>query len=287
MKKFINCSLQIILIAIITIVIHTSFISDTGSGKSVKWKTGVALYSFNRFSFPDALNKADSAGAKYVEGFFFHKLGKDFNDHTIPGLTEEEIVRMKGLMDKKGIKMRSLYAGGAKNIAEWEAFFVFAQKIGIEFLVAEPEKKHWDSLDSLAGKYKIKIAIHQHAKGLSQYWHPDSVLAALKGHPNFGVCADLGHWVRSGLDPVKCLQTLKGHIISVHLKDLDTFGNVNANDVVVGTGVIDFPAVIRELKLQNFGGMVYVEREANWEHNMPDVRQAIRHFVELSKKNGK
>ena len=247
--------------------------------KPGKWKMGVALYSFNRFSFPDALDQAERAGAKFVEGFSFHKLGEDFSGHSIPALTDEEITRMKALLTKKGIKMKSLYVGNAKNEAEWEAYFVFGKKAGVEFFVCEPETKHWDMLDQMAGKYGIKIAIHEHARGLSQYWHPDSVLAALKGHPNFAVCADLGHWVRSGLDPVKCLQALKGHILSVHLKDLDTFGNVKATDVVVGTGVIDFQGVVKELKRQNFKGMVYVERENNWDNNAPDVQEAIRFFT--------
>lgn len=273
-----------ILLVLIAGICWVGFTKNQGPLKPLKWKTGVALYSFNRFAFPQTLEKADSAGAKYVEGFFFHKLGDDFNGHSIPGLSDNEIVKMKALLDKKGIKMRSLYAGGAKNAAEWKAFFEFSKKIGIEFLVCEPDKKDWDLLDSLAGIYKIKIAIHEHAKGSSAYWHPDSVLAAIKGHPNFGACADLGHWARSGLDPVKCLQTLKGHVISVHVKDLDTFDNVKANDVVVGTGVIKYPAVIAELKRQNFTGMAYIEREANWENNMPDVRQALKYIGDLAGK---
>jgi hypothetical protein len=86
MKRSTNRSLQIILIlsALLTIGILNSFLRDNTSGKPGKWETGIALYSFNQFSFADALRKAESAGARYVEGFFFHKLGKDFNDHLIP-----------------------------------------------------------------------------------------------------------------------------------------------------------------------------------------------------------
>ena len=240
----------------------------------LKWETGVALYSFNRFSFSESLAKADSAGARRVEGFFFHQLGSEFNGHSIPRLSDVEIARMKAMLVEKDLKMKSLYAD-AKNEADWKAYFVFAQKMGIEILTCEPDRRHWDLLDSLAGKYRIKIALHEHARGSSAYWHPDSVLAAIQGHPNFGACADLGHWARSGLDPVTCLQKLEGHVINLHVKDLDTFDNLKANDVVVGTGVLDYPAIIRELKRQRYAGLAYIEREANWDNNMQDVRQAL------------
>lgn len=51
----------------------------------------------------------------------------------------------------------------------------------------------WDPIDSLAGVYGMNVAIHEHWKGTSAYWYPDSVLDAQKDHPNFGACADLGH----------------------------------------------------------------------------------------------
>jgi sugar phosphate isomerase/epimerase len=66
------------------------------------------------------------------------------------------------------------------------------------------------------------------------------------------------------------------------VKDLDAANNLKANDVVVGTGVLDYPAIVKELKRQNFAGMAYIEREANWDHNMPDVKQALKYIATLS-----
>ena len=282
MKRFSWGTLTVVVGLVFTVFICGSTARNQ-AGKPLKWKTGVALYSFNRFSFSDALAKADSADARLVEGFFFHQLGSEFKGHSIPQLNDEEIALMKAMLAKKDLKMESLYAGG-KDEAEWKAYFVFAKKMGIKILTCEPERKHWDLLDSLAGKYQIKIALHEHARGLSAYWHPDSVLAAIQGHPNFGACADLGHWARSGLDPVKCLQKLEGHIINIHVKDLDTFDNLKANDVVVGTGVLDYPVIIRELKRQKYTGLAYIEREANWDNNMQDVRRALSFLSKLTGK---
>lgn len=161
---------------------------------------------------------ANSAGAKIVEGFSFYKLGLEFKDTMMGALSIDGIKKMKQMMYNKGITMESMYVNGAKNKVEWEIFFDIAKELDLKYLACEPIKDHWDMLDSLAGRYGIKIAIHEHSKELSAYWHPDSVIAAMRGHPNFGACADIGHWARSGLDPVRCLKMLRGHILGVHLK---------------------------------------------------------------------
>lgn len=246
------------------------------------WKTGVALYSFNRFPLAAALEKADSAGAEYVEGFDFHALGDGFADKTLPELSEAERAQVRELLRGNGLRMPSMYVGAAKTDSDWVAYFELGKQLDMEFFVCEPEKAHLDLLDSLAGEYGIGIAIHQHAKGESRYWHPDSVLAALEGRPNLGVCADLGHWVRSGLDPVEALAKLSGKVLSVHAKDLDESGNIQANDVRIGTGVIDYQAVIDELKRQQFTGLVYIECEHNWLDNLADVSAGMRYLDSLA-----
>lgn len=255
--------------------------SKKAQDQNAEWKIGVALYSFNRFSFADALDKADSAGVRYVEGFSFHNMGKEFNDKTMAAMTDEDISKLKEMLSAKKFEMQSMYVSGAKNEADWKYYFDLAKAMNMQHLVAEPEKESWDMLDSLAGVYKIKIAIHEHAIGKSLYWHPDSVIAAMKDHPNFGVCADLGHWERSGLNPVECLKKLEGNILGAHLKDIHQSNNPDANDVVIGKGVINFPAIIDEFKRQQFKGVIHVECEHKMENNLAEVIEGKKYFEEL------
>jgi sugar phosphate isomerase/epimerase len=164
-----------------------------------------------------------------------------------------------------------------KTIAEWKQYFDLAKEFGLSYITAEPLKDQWDGIDSLAGIYGINVAIHDHPRP-NAYWHPDSVLAATKGHPHIGSCADIGHWARNGLDPVACLKELQGHIFGVHLKDIDSAGNTKAGDMVVGTGVINYPPVFQELIRQGFKGMFSIEREGNWYNNVPDVIATVKFF---------
>lgn len=171
-------------------------------------KIGVALYSFNKFSFVDAVEKAKSADVNLVEGFSFHELGGQFGTKRLLDLSDEEVGQLKKTLDSTKMTMPSIYAD-AKTLEEWKHLFDQAKKIGLKFMVGEPAPQFLDDINRMAGQYQMKFAIHEHAKGLSKYWHPDSALAAIKDRENLKICADIGHWVRSGLDPVECLKKFK------------------------------------------------------------------------------
>ncbi|MCF2505705.1 sugar phosphate isomerase/epimerase [Dyadobacter sp. CY107] len=243
------------------------------------WKLGVALYTFNPFTFEGQLAKADSAGLKYVEGFTFAKAGPELKDSIMMKLSPSGIAKLKTILDKTGLKMESIYLVGGKTVNDWKKEFEIAKQFNVKYVTAEPPVKMWDSIDSLAGIYGMKLAIHNHWKGTSAYWHPDSTLAALKGHPNFGVCADLGHMPKSGINPVEALKKLEGHIIAIHLKDIAAYDDPKLVDVVVGTGVIDFPAVFKELERQNFNGHIIIECDRQEKPtNLQSVIQTVKYY---------
>jgi L-ribulose-5-phosphate 3-epimerase len=249
------------------------------------WKLGVAMYTFHTVSFPEAIGKVDSAGIHVIEGMTFHRSGKALKDSAISQLSPAGIKQIKKIADDKKVKIESVYIGGGKTVASWKKEFEIAKQLGAKFVTAEPPVGMWDSIDSLAGVYGMKVAIHEHWKGVSAYWHPDSVLAAIKGHPNFGACADLGHWPKSGIDPVEGVKKLSGHIIAIHLKDIAEFNNPKIQDVTVGTGVVNFPAVFAELKKQGFRGNIYIERDAETKpSNLPSVIETVKYYNREVKK---
>jgi sugar phosphate isomerase/epimerase len=243
---------------------------DTLTGSTAGFRLGVQMWTFKEFTFTDALDKVDSTGIKYIEAYIGQKLGGGMDstfNFDMTGKTREEL---KKLLHKKGIRIVAMGVISPTTRQEWIKAFQLAREFGLSYVTAEPVKPLWDFADSLAGAYGILIAIHDHPRP-NAYWSPDSVLAAMKGHPHFGSCADIGHWARNGLDPVECLRILQGHIIGVHLKDIVKFNDTKAADTVVGMGVIHLPAVLTELKRQNFKGMLSIEHESNWYHSLPDV----------------
>jgi sugar phosphate isomerase/epimerase len=243
------------------------------------WKIGVQMWTFHYFPFTTGLEKADSAGIKFIEAYPGQPLGGGMKDTFGIRMSADSKARIKQLLQAKGMQIVAMGVIVPKSIAEWKQYFDLAKDFGLSYITAEPLKDQWDGIDSLAGVYGINIAIHDHPKP-NPYWHPDSVLAAVKGHSHIGSCADVGHWTRNGLDPVDCLKKLEGHIFGVHLKDIDSAGHTNAADLVVGTGVVPFPRIFKELKRQGFKGMFSIERENNWYNNVPDVIQTVKYYKE-------
>jgi len=253
--------------------------SDSSAASVTKdWKIGVQLWTFHEAGpFVTSIAKTDSAGVKYVEAYPGQPLGGDMKDTFGIRMSPESRAKIKQLLQSKGIQIVAMGVVTPKTLDEWRQYFDLAKEFGLSYITAEPLKNQWDGIDSLAGVYGINVAIHDHPRP-NAYWHPDSVLAAVRGHAHIGSCADVGHWTRNGLDPVECLKKLEGHVYGVHLKDVDSAGNTKANDLVVGTGVIKFAPIFEELKRQHFKGMFSIEREGNWQNNVPDVINTVKFY---------
>lgn len=242
------------------------------------WKLGVQAYSFRLFSFTEALRKIDSCGLKYVEAFPGQLIGGELPgkmDFKMDATTRQAV---KKLIKDRGITLVAYGVVGAKDEQEWTQLFEFAKDMGILNINSEPQPEQFTYIRRLADQYKINVALHNHPKP-SRYWHPDTVLAAIGGSAYIGSCADIGHWVRSGLDPVDCLKKLNGHVLGMHFKDVkrDTPDGKH-HDVVWGTGDSKVEAVITELKRQRFKGPISAEYEYHWENNGPEIAESVKNF---------
>jgi hypothetical protein len=156
--------------------------------------------------------------------------------------------------------------------------------MGIENIASEPSEDTFDLLDRLCQEYRIGVAIHNHPKP-SHYWNPDTVLKVCKGRSRWiGACADTGHWMRSGVDPLEAIKKLKGRIIYFHLKDLNEFGNRSAHDLPWGTGKANMKQILQYLAESKFRGVFSVEYEHNWLKSVPEIQQCAKFFNQTSMK---
>ena len=154
--------------------------TTASSGSTANFKLGVQMYTFRMFSFADALNKVDSAGIKNIEAYWGQKLGDGMTGAFGPEMSTDTRNKLKQLLQSKGIQMVAMGVITPKNKAEWIKAFDLAKDFGLSYITSEPIKTQWDMVDSLAGAYGIKVAIHDHPVP-NPYSHPDSVLAAVKG----------------------------------------------------------------------------------------------------------
>jgi sugar phosphate isomerase/epimerase len=247
------------------------------------WKIGVQTYTFKEFNFCQTLDKIDSVGVKYIECHTNMLIGGGLEgkmDYKMDDATKKEVLSW---LKKKGMKINNYGVVKLKTEKDWKQLFEFGKDMGIETFTAEPTPEFIPLISKLCDEYKINVAIHNHPTP-SYYWNPEIVLETIKGYsPRLGACADIGHWVRSGLDPVECLKKLDGHVLAMHMKDLNVAGEKSAHDLIWGNGVCNIKGVVAELKRQKFKGMITAEYEYNWFNSVPDVTASVKYLRTLLK----
>ncbi len=248
------------------------------------WRLCIQAYSFKKFTLFEAIDKTASLGLKCIEVYSKQPLSPEQPDvifnHTSPPEVRKAVLEK---LEQAGVKLVNYGVVKLSNDEkEARQVFDFAKDMGIETITSEPKPEAFDLVEKLCEEYEIRVAIHNHPVP-SYYWNPDTVLQACQGRSKLiGACADTGHWMRSGINPIEALKKLEGRIISLHFKDLNEFGTKEAHDVVWGTGKADVKALLTELKRQNFKGVFSIEYEYNWEDSVPEIRQSVEYFNKVA-----
>ena len=242
------------------------------------WQMAIHERTFQKFPLFEGMNKTAALGLKYMSLSAAVRLNGT-NQVALENLSDEQIQTIKKQAEARGLTLVNAYVQLPAKEAQCRKSFEFARKMGLDTLVGEPDPAALDTVEKLCKQYNIRVAIHDHPQP-SHYWNPQSVLDAIKGRgPLLGACADTGHWIRSGLDPVECLKTLQGHVFCLHFKDLNVKSRAG-HDVPWGTGVGQCKAMMIELKRQGFHGAYCVEYEYDWDNSLPEVAQCVKFFNE-------
>jgi sugar phosphate isomerase/epimerase len=242
------------------------------------WRLGCQAWTFNRFSFFEAVDKVASLDLHCIEAFPGQVLEPGSEARLHHGMDKAARDRVRAKLAAADVTLAGYGVVNAGSPEEWRQIFVFAKDMGIEFISTEPGEDQLDLVESLCEEFQVKAGIHNHPKP-SHYWNPDTVLAAVDGRsPLLGACADTGHWFRSGLDPVACLRKLEGRIVSLHFKDLDAG---RSHDVPWGTGACNVEAMLTELDRQGLDAVFSIEYEHNWDNNIPDIVPSIAYFRDV------
>lgn len=244
------------------------------------WRLGVAAWSFNRFTFFEAVDRTAALGLRYIEAFEGQRVNAESEAKLDPSLPDAAIAALREKLKAANITLTSIYIHEL-SVEEpvCRGSFEFARKLGVQTIISEPRPEALDHIERLCDEFGINVALHNHPAGSSRYWHPREVLKVLEGRsPRLGACADLGHWQRSGIQPVEGIRLLGSRLISLHVKDLDEM-TPKGQDVWWGTGRGDIAGVLREVHRLGVRPTLFaIEYERNWEDNRKDIAECVKFF---------
>lgn len=240
-------------------------------------KLGLQCWTFRSLTFHETLNRASNLGVKHLQIYVGQAIGGGLPGAIGPDLTAQERKTIQGWVKDRGLEIVSIGVTGAPDEAGWKKLVAFARAMGIRTIATEPEQELLPMIARVVKGTGIRIALHDHPAP-SRYADPAVALAAVQPYgDNFGLCADTGHWVRDGRDPVAALRQAEGRLIEIHFKDISEPAHV-AHDMPWGTGIGNAAGQIAELRRQKFKGYAFIEYEHNTPELEADVARSIAFF---------
>jgi sugar phosphate isomerase/epimerase len=110
-----------------------------------------------------------------------------------------------------------------------------------------------NELNCLATRYRVRVAYENHPEKEAA-----EILEVIQGGREWvGVAFDTGSLAQHGGDPAQAIRQLGDHIVHVHLRDAPAIGSERS--VALGAGLVDFPAVLRQLRAIGYDGWLSIE----------------------------
>ena len=222
------------------------------------------------FTLDQALEMAKTLGVKYMT----------FKDVHIPRTDPPETTRaLRKKIEAAGI---IIMGGGTITIpndpAKIEKEFEYAKNAGFPLIYTDPEPAALDTIERLVKVYDIKVVIHNHGPEDKRWPRPQDAYAAVKSRDKrMGLCIDVGHTIRTGVDPVQACRECRDRLYDMHVKDLAVKTDKDSQ-VEVGRGVIDYPALFRTLIDIGYQGQVGLEYEINAKNPMPGMIESMAYM---------
>ena len=217
-----------------------------------KIKLGLASYTLREFKLDQVLKICKQLDLKYL----------CFKDVHLPlNSTPEQISEVVNKVNNSGCE---LYAGGVVYMTDENQVnqaFDYAKAAGMKIIVGSPNHDLLPLVDKKVQEYDIKLAIHNHGPGDRNYPTAQSVYELVNGlDKRIGLCLDIGHTKRLGLDPSDSVTKYHDRLFDIHIKDV-TSATSRGGAIEIGRGVIDIPKFLKTLLATNYSGIVSFEYE--------------------------
>lgn len=243
-------------------------VGNTGKKRNgkPKFELGLASYTLREFKLDDALAMTKRVGLKYICLKDFH-LAMDSTPEQIQAAVQK--VKDAGLV---------LYGGGVIYMSsekQVNVAFDYAKAAGMKVIVGVPQPELLPLVNEKVRQYDIKVAVHNHGPTDKVYPTPASAYEKIQDlDKRIGLCNDIGHTMRVGIDPAESAEKYPDRLLDVHIKDVSS-ANEDGHAVEVGRGVIDIPRFLKTLIKIGYDGIVAFEYEKDAKDPMAGLAESV------------
>ena len=235
------------------------------------FELGVASYSLRELSRTDAILAIRELGTPNVNIKSFH----------LPYETSaRERAAARAQLDDAGLRI----VGGGTIYLEEDSddhvrfHFDYAQECGMPLMVVGTTAVNLPRIERFVESYDIRVAVHNHGPEDPHFPGPQDVLPHVRDmDPRVGVCVDVGHTARTGIDVVECLAECGDRVLDVHMKDLRDLSD-KESQCIVGDGAMPVEGIFEQLTKMRYSGYVNLEYEIDPDDPLPGMKKSFAYM---------
>ncbi len=239
--------------------------SAAGAGR-FRFELGMASYSLRAFSLEQTLDMTKRLA-----------LGKIVlkSMHLPLESPEPEVRAAAGKVRAAGLDLYGCGVVYMTNDAEVEQGFRYAKAAGMRMIIGAPNPELLGLVEKKVREFDIKLAIHNHGPEDKLYPTPGDVYAKVANlDPRIGLCIDIGHTMRAGVDPSEAARKCADRVLDFHVKDV-TSATKEGDTIEMGRGVIDLPKFARTVVELGFAGTLAFEFEKDEKDPLPGLAESV------------
>jgi sugar phosphate isomerase/epimerase len=241
-------------------------VNKEAGGREIRFGLGLASYTLREFSLDRTIDMTKRLALGRIVLKSMH-LPLESPEADIAAAAQK--VRAAGL---------DLYGCGVvymTNEAEVEQGFRYAKAAGMRMIIGAPNPELLGLVEKKVREFDIRLAIHNHGPEDKLYPTPASIYEKIANlDPRIGLCVDIGHTVRAGVDPSEAAQRYADRLLDFHVKDV-TSVTKDGQTVEMGRGVIDLPRFVRTIINLGFSGTLAFEFEKDSSDPLPGLAESV------------
>jgi sugar phosphate isomerase/epimerase len=231
------------------------------------FKAGVASYTLRKLPLEGAIAAIQRVGLRYVSI-------KDF--HLALTSTADERAAVARRFKEAGITPLSCGNITMQNdAADVRRAFEYARDVSLPTIVCSPDPASMPILDAMVKEFDIRLAIHNHGPEDKRFPSPYDVWKAVERYDRrIGLCIDVGHTARAGVDPAEAIRKCRERLYDLHIKDIDSTAP-DGKTVEGGRGVLDLGAILRALLDVRYAHLLSFEYEKDEDDPVPGLAETV------------